>query len=209
MKSWKVVVGQLQTNCYILADEEGRAAVVDPGAEGARILDLIHREELTVEAVVLTHAHFDHMMAAEEVLAATGAKLLAPQEDEATLKNPRRRSPFGADAVPALRPDRLLNDGDTFRVGGMTFRVLHTPGHTPGSCCYVSDGVMLSGDTLFRRDIGRTDLEGGDPAAMRRSLAKLKNLPGDYRVLPGHGPATTLESERQTNPYIQTTSGEA
>ena len=193
-------VGMLGTNCYLIYDENKKGLIIDPGAEGERLLTTIRREGVEVELVLLTHVHYDHIGAVEDIQEATGAGLAVPRLEEPSFRTPAR-SLLGT--VSDLQADRLLDEGYVVCVGELSFRVMSTPGHTAGSYCYVGDGVIFSGDTLFARDVGRTDLPGGSEAALERSLAALAALPGDYRVFPGHGPDTTLERERRFNPYVQ------
>ena len=181
MRVFCLPVGELATNCYLAADENGNAAVIDPGDGAQEILARAAQEGLTIAAILLTHAHYDHMLAAAEVRAATGA--------------PGR--------MPELTADRVVREGDVIEAGGLRFTVLHTPGHTPGSCCYLCRRTLFSGDTLFMDSEGRTDFPGGDPHALAASLRRLAALEGDYAVYPGHGPATTLSRERAENPYLQ------
>ena len=190
-------VGQLDTNCYIVWEADGQAVVIDPGAQAGRILDEADAAGVRVRAVLLTHVHFDHILAAREIMNATGAELLVPAGDEPALTSPARSL-----LAMFLQADRLLADGDTVTAGGLTLTVMHTPGHTPGSSCYIGDGVIFSGDTLFAGGAGRTDFPGGDEAALRRSLTRLAALEGDYRVFPGHEESTTLQRERLENPYV-------
>lgn len=201
-----LVVGDMyQTNCYIVYDDQNRAAVIDPGDEAMRIMDVIHAHGLSVEAILLTHNHFDHIMAADTVLKQTGAKLYAFGADAEALQDPTRillhMSP--RDDFAPLTADRVLADGDTVTVGDMSFCVMHTPGHTPGSCCYIAGDVMFSGDTLFENSIGRMDFVGGSTRDMLLSLRRLYRLTEDYTVYPGHGPATTLQREKYNNPYMR------
>ncbi|HIZ19753.1 MAG TPA: MBL fold metallo-hydrolase [Firmicutes bacterium] len=197
-------VGPLQANCCLLFDEEKNTVVVDPGGDAGRILEEIRRRGLLVRAVLLTHVHFDHMLAAGEIQAASGAPLWVPQGDEAALADPSRSllAELPTQNRPALRADRLVGDGEILHVGGLRLEVLATPGHTPGSSCYRCGNALLTGDTLFKAGVGRTDFPGGDSRALSRSLRRLVNLQGDYTVVPGHGPATTLAAERQSNPYM-------
>ena len=190
-------VGQLDTNCYIVWEADGQAVVIDPGAQAGRILDEADAAGVRVRAVLLTHVHFDHILAAREIMNATGAELLVPAGDEPALTSPARSllAMFLPGCRYDLQADRLLADGDTVTVGGLTLTVMHTPGHTPGSSCYI-------GDTLFAGGAGRTDFPGGDEAALRRSLKRLAALEGDYRVFPGHEESTTLQRERLENPYV-------
>ena len=198
-------VGMLQANCYIVYEQEGgEAAVIDPGAEEARILRQIEAHGLKVQHVLLTHAHFDHMLAAKEVMEATGADLLVPAGDEPALNNSRLNARFlmgSAEPYP-LTASRLLEEGEEVTVGGLRLKTILTPGHTAGGCCYLCGEALFTGDTLFAGSIGRTDLPGGSFTQLKQSLDKLAALPGDYTVYPGHGEATTLERERRNNPFL-------
>ena len=197
-------VGQLDTNCYIVWEADGQAVVIDPGAQAGRILDEADAAGVRVRAVLLTHVHFDHILAAREIMNATGAELLVPAGDEPALTSPARSllARFLPGCRYDLQADRLLADGDTVTVGGLTLTVMHTPGHTPGSSCFLCENVLFSGDTLFRFSMGRTDFPGGSFQDMKESLDRLVALPGDYTVLPGHDAATTIAEERADNPYI-------
>lgn len=199
-------VGQIETNCYILSDRvSGIAAVIDPGAEAGRILAALRETQCEAKIVLLTHGHFDHITAVPEVIAATGASLAVCGRELALLNDPQRNltATFSqaASAQTPFTPDRLLHDGDTVEVGSLTLTVIETPGHTPGSCCFLCQDMLFSGDTLFHDGAGRTDFPGGDVEALRQSIARLAALPGDYQVLPGHGEFTTLAHERLVNPF--------
>lgn len=197
-------VGSLGTNCYIVSDDSGHAAIIDPGGDAQRILSAVKEKNLTVDFILLTHAHFDHIMAVEEIGAATGAQILvgagdAPMLYDAQLNLSAMVYPTQAVEVTA---HRLLFDGEVIHIGDATLTVMETPGHTRGGVCYFGDGVLFSGDTLFAGSIGRTDLPGGDMTVLRRSLARLAALGGDYTVYPGHGEETTLSFEKAANPYL-------
>lgn len=190
-------VGHLETNCYVVTDENTlECAVIDPGAEPNTILGYLEDNHLKCAAVMLTHAHFDHIGALDEVLAETGAPLYV------------NRRELGAATVPGFKPfnppedTHYYSDGDTVRVGSLSFSVVETPGHTPGSVSLVCGDALFSGDTLFRLSCGRTDFPGGDMNAELRSLRKLADLPGDYDVYPGHDMASRLSVERANNPYM-------
>ncbi len=195
-------VGDYQANCVIVSDEARRAVVVDPGDEAVRLLQRLTEQELQVEAILLTHAHFDHMLAVRELIEATGAPLYVHAEDAAALSDvgrsliPPHRRPY------TLSADRLLQDGDTVTVGELVLKVLHTPGHTPGSCCYRCGDLLIAGDTLFAGSVGRTDLPGGDTAQLFQSLRRLKSLDATVRVIPGHGEETTIGYECRYNPFL-------
>ncbi|MGI6075069.1 MAG: MBL fold metallo-hydrolase [Pyramidobacter sp.] len=203
----RIPLGPIWTNSYVVDDGSGTAVCFDVGGDPADVLGYLRNERLALAAIVLTHCHMDHILGAADLIDATGAEIYVPEQDQRLLTDPDRNlaSEFGYE-VRAVTPDHLVRDGDVFSVGGMTLTALHTPGHTNGSTCYLvqqdDEKMLLSGDTLFARSIGRTDLVEGDPEAMTHSLARLKALKGDMPVLPGHGPETTLEKERQWNPFL-------
>ena len=196
MKMITLPLGALETNCYVVYDEASKAcALVDPGAMPQVILDTLAKNDLTLQKILLTHAHFDH----------TGA-----------LRALHEKFPDVPIYVNAQDTDETLNmsqgnlvytdtflDGDEISMPPLTFRVLATPGHTRGSSCLICGDTIFSGDTLFEGCCGRTDLPGGDGTQMLASLKRLAELPGDYHVLPGHGGDTTLERERRTNYYMR------
>ena len=203
MKVETVSVGFLNTNCYIAHNGES-AAVIDPGADAERILNTADSLGVKIKYVFLTHAHFDHVLAASEILEKTGALLVANVAERERLRNPElsgqtmlRRREF-----VALYPDIEIGESGTLKMGELTFSFLRTPGHTEGSMCIFCEDTMFSGDTLFAGTCGRCDLQGGDYAVMLKSLRKLYELDGEYKVLPGHEAATTLSEERVTNPYM-------
>ena len=196
-------LGALQANCYLLSDEEGATAVIDPGDEAGTILETVRAGELAVEAILLTHAHFDHILAADELRRETGAPVYVYETDAPALADPRRSlTVLAKGGAGPLRADHLLKDGEELRVGRLAVSVLHTPGHTPGSCCFLCGDALFSGDTLFAGSIGRTDFPGGDDQAMAASLRMLAALEPGIRVFPGHGGSTTLSKERMENPYL-------
>ncbi len=198
-------LGELDTNCYVLWDDRRQAVVVDPADSVETILAAVGQLELTVCTVVLTHVHFDHMLAAEALCAATGAPLWVGAGDEGALTDPMRNlsAYFNPDNPATLHADRLLHEGDTVAVGDTTLTVWETPGHTPGCLCLVGEDVVLAGDTLFASSIGRIDFPGGDVPAMERSLQRLLTLPESMTVYSGHGPATTIGREKRLNPYLR------
>ena len=197
-------LGELDTNCYVLWDENRNAMVIDPADEADKILMLIEDEGLSVVAVVLSHVHFDHLLAAEAVCAATGAPLWVGRGDEDALSDPVRNLSGVFQMCPPvhLKADRLLCDGDVLSVGDLLFTVLETPGHTPGCICLMGEGVLFAGDTLFYDSIGRVDFPGSDIPAMLASLRRLASLPADLQVYSGHGPSTTVGREVRRNPYM-------
>ncbi len=188
--------GPLGVNTYVAGTEGGRdCVVVDPGAEEIRVRRAVAGRR--VSAVLLTHGHFDHILHAAPWLE-PGVRLYVHRLDAPMLSDEALNLSRGiTGGVTLRRPDVLLEDGDEVREAGLTFRVLHTPGHTPGSVCYLCGDVLLAGDTLFYRSYGRTDLPGGDPAAMWASLRRLFTLDPGVRVYPGHGVATDIGSEQR------------
>lgn len=198
-------VGQLDTNCYIVWEADGQAVVIDPGAQAGRILDEADAAGVRVRAVLLTHVHFDHILAAREIMNATGAELLVPAGDEPALTSPARSllAMFLPGCRYDLQADRLLADGDTVTVGGLTLTVMHTPRpHAGQQLLHRGRGDFLRGHPVCLGAPACTDFPGGDEAALRRSLKRLAALEGDYRVFPGHEESTTLQRERLENPYV-------
>ena len=210
MQITKLVVGPLQVNCYIVADEKSREAVViDPGDDGQKVLAAIREKGLIVKYIINTHAHFDHVGANKQVKDATGAELLIHQEDDALLGNTAGQARmFGMTAPSSPKADRYLRHGDLITVGAVTLKVLHTPGHSSGGISLAGDGVVFTGDALFAGSIGRTDLFGGDLMTLLGAIkAHLMTLPDDTVVLSGHGPDTTIGEERSDNPFLSAQSG--
>ena len=184
-------LGPLATNCYILEGEAHRCVVVDPAGEAELLLGRLERMALTVEAILLTHCHFDHIGALRALKEKTGAPVYLHPEDLTI-----------AETMAHHRLTETLPYPPTVEAAGLTLRVYHTPGHCPGAVCLSVGDLLFTGDTLFAGCCGRIDLPGGDYEAMCSSLGFLSSLPGNPRVLPGHGEASTLEQERQTNPYL-------
>ena len=200
------VVGPLGCNCYVVGDPTARRAIViDPGGDASELLGVLAAQNLEVTAIVATHAHFDHLLAAEELRAATGAPFYLHRSDEALLPwmQESGRLFLGADLPPPPEVDSWTTEGDRLVAGAVELEIIHTPGHSPGSIPLVSEGALFSGDTLFAGSVGRTDLPGGDSAALLRAVrGKLFQLSPETRVYPGHGPATSLEEERRSNPFV-------
>ena len=195
-------LGDYQTNCYLVwADGSKTCAVIDPGYEAQRVLSAVKKLDLTVDAVLLTHGHFDHVGAVEEIVEETGCQLWMSERDWS-----KTNSPMNNYLYPLANCDfcevRFCEDQEEIPAGGLTFKVFETPGHTEGSLCFLCEDAMFSGDTLFAGSCGRTDL-GGDWDTILRSLNRLKEMEGDRRVFPGHGLSTTLERERKHNPYMR------
>ncbi len=199
-------VGLIQTNCYIVGCEETKeGAVIDPGGHPQRILAEIERRELTIRYVLNTHAHFDHIGANGPIVEATGAILALHPADLPLLKAEGGAALFGLSVTPSPLPDLELGDGDELAVGALRFRVLHTPGHTPGHVCFyeAAQGVLFDGDVLFYRGVGRADLPGGSRQQLQDSIRRvLFALPDETVVYSGHGPATTIGEEKRLNPWL-------
>jgi hydroxyacylglutathione hydrolase len=201
-------VGALACNCSVFGDEGTREAmVVDPGDDIARVLEIIARHGLTVKAIVITHAHIDHIGGAQKLKQATGAPVYMNLNDTALQKMMAVQAGWlGMRTPEAVQIDVPANEGDKLLVGAAEFHVLHTPGHTQGSISLwiPSEGKLVAGDTLFLDSIGRTDLPGGDSRQILRSIRdKLLPLPDDTEVIPGHGPLTTIGRERELNYFLQ------
>lgn len=200
-----LAVGPLATNCYIVGDEESKEGlIVDPAAEGARILAEVGRLGLRIVYIVDTHGHLDHILANDEVRRATGAPLLIGAGDALNLAHPDpvfvRWLGISARFAPA---DRLLQGGESLPLGALTFRVLNTPGHTPGGISLYGEAVVFTGDALFNQGVGRTDLPGGNWQQLEQSIKSvLFALPDETAVYPGHGPATTIAFEKTGNPFL-------
>lgn len=191
-----VIVGDIETNCYIFGDEETKkGAVIDPGDCAGEILQAVLESGLAIEYIFVTHGHGDHIQALAEVKEATGAKVVASEAEAPRLA----KGQWGSTPVET---DILAKDGDVFAVGSLACRWLITPGHTNGSSCILAGDTLFSGDTLFYCECGRCDLPTGDYDEMLVSLKRLALLPGDYKVYPGHGPSSAMDFERQNNPYM-------
>jgi glyoxylase-like metal-dependent hydrolase (beta-lactamase superfamily II) len=199
-------LGPIGTNGYIVGDDATRkAAVIDPGDEAPRLLAAIARLGLTVDQIIVTHAHFDHVGGVRGLVDATHAPFLIHERELPVLEvaSERAAAMFGITVPQPPNPDRLLREGDRLTFGGQTFRVVHTPGHSPGHICLIGDGLAFVGDVVFQGSIGRTDLPGGDHETLLRSIAThILPLPDETVLYNGHGPATTVGHERRTNPFL-------
>lgn len=197
----KLIVGGLENNCYFIGDEKSREImVIDPGDEPDRILDFIEENNYRVKYLVFTHAHFDHVAAVSELKEATGAQIVLHGDDLELYENAETQARvWGFEIDPLPKPDMLVAEGDEIVLGALRFGVLHTPGHSPGGICLYGEGVLVTGDTLFAGSVGRTDLHGGDLGELRHSFSRLMQLPDAIRVLPGHGPESTVGKERRDN----------
>ena len=196
-----------QQNCSLVWDAQGRAALVDPGGEAARLLAEVARRDLKLQSILLTHGHLDHVGAAAEIRDALGVPVIGPQREESFWLDslPQQAELFGFPSTPALTPDRWLDDGDRVEVGAIRFDVLHCPGHTPGHVVFYDAGARIAfvGDVLFKGSIGRTDFPRGDHAALIHAIRhKLFPLGDDVRFVPGHGAMSTFGHERRDNPFV-------
>jgi len=195
LKVHALALGSYQTNCYIIHDEHSRTCcVIDPGYDANTILDKLDSLGLTLEAILLTHGHFDHVGAVKELAAETECDVYIHPDD---LSMPPMMT------AGSLYYTKTFTEGTQLKLAGLDIAVLHTPGHTPGSVCLLSETTIFSGDTLFQGSCGRTDLPGGDWATIVSSLKRLAALEGNFWVFSGHGPSTTLRDEKKYNPYMR------
>ena len=195
LKTYALALGAYQTNCYIIHDEASTSCcVIDPGYDADLVLSKLDSLGLTLEAILLTHGHFDHVGAVKELAAETGCAVYLHPED---LTMPPMMT-----AGP-LYYTNTYAEGIRLTLAGLDITVLHTPGHTPGSVCLLVENTIFSGDTLFQGSCGRTDLPGGDWATITKSLHRLAALEGSFWVYPGHGGSTTLRDEKRYNPYMR------
>ena len=195
LKIHALALGAYQTNCYIIHDEGSKTCcVIDPGYDADRILDKLDALGLSLEAIALTHGHFDHVGAVKELAAETGCDVYLCADD---LSMPPMMT------AGQLYYTKTYTEGTQLKLAGLEISVLHTPGHTPGSVCLLTENTIFSGDTLFEGSCGRTDLPGGDWATIQRSLKRLAALEGNFWIFPGHGGSTTLRDEKRYNPYMQ------
>jgi len=201
MKIITLTLGEFATNTYIVADgEKGEAAVIDPASNAANIKAVLEQNELKLTKILLTHGHYDHTAACAEL----GAPVCVHWQDQSMLDDPDKS--FARIMRSRYKPceaKQLLNDGDKVEIGKETLTVMHTPGHSGGSVMFVGDGFIFSGDTLFKGSVGRIDGWGGSFADQRASVEKIKAMEGDFRILPGHGEATTLDHEKACNPFLK------
>lgn len=205
MKYETLVVGALETNCYLVYSPENmECAVVDPGAESEEIFRLITKKRLKPIIVLNTHGHVDHVGANRDIKERFKIPLCIHSADKPMLeKSQHSELALFLEAKDSPSPDRLLKEGDRIRIGKSFLEVIHTPGHSPGSVSFLGDGFLISGDTLFSGGVGRTDFPGGSWKELENSIKnKILTLPDETVILPGHGPSTTVGQEKNSNPFI-------
>lgn len=197
----KIIVGPLESNCYIIADEQTKEAIiVDPGDEPDIIIDFIKEKTLQVKYVVCTHAHFDHIGAVSEMKQETGAPIVIHRDEQEVYRSTRKQAAlWGFDLEELPKPDMLVSEGDILEIGSLKFMIIHTPGHSPGGICLSGEDILITGDTVFAGSVGRTDLHGGDIIQLKKSFKRLMSLPEKIKILPGHGPETTIGKEKKEN----------
>ncbi|RPF48333.1 glyoxylase-like metal-dependent hydrolase (beta-lactamase superfamily II) [Hydrogenoanaerobacterium saccharovorans] len=205
MKIESLVLGELETNCYIVSSDIGSCAIIDPAAEAETIIKFIENRRYTPEYILVTHPHHDHIGAVKQLQLHYGAKVVISSIDYKIILDPMPM--YGKRYIwkvmdKLFTADQLVEDGDVITMDELTFKVILTPGHTAGGVCYLCANHLFSGDTLFAGAVGRCDLYSGDFNEILRSVDRLADLPGDYDIYPGHGDATTMENERKHNEYI-------
>lgn len=198
-----LTVGELQTNCYILIHEKlNECIIIDPGAEADNIINEIHK--LKVKYIINTHCHADHIGAIPDLIKKFDCQIALHRQDLRLLSDPvlNLSATFSPANQEKISASRILEEGDKIKIGDYLLKVLHTPGHTPGSICLLADGFIFTGDTLFCGSVGRWDLPGGDVEALKSSIKKLSRLERKLKIYPGHGPSCNLSDELTHNPYF-------
>jgi glyoxylase-like metal-dependent hydrolase (beta-lactamase superfamily II) len=207
MKIQRFPLGALWTNGYLVYDSSGKGFFTDPGGDPEDVLVFMKDKGIVVEFVLLTHGHADHIAGVERIRKEAAGGVFIHEEDSEMLTLPESNlSVFVGERLELAPAEKLLRQGDRFKAGSLAIEVIHTPGHTKGSSCFLIQdtgfpAILLSGDTLFAGSVGRSDLPGGDERILMTSLEKLSELPDDMKVYPGHGPATTIGEERRGNPF--------
>lgn len=206
LKIGRMVLGMCQTNTYFVYREDSKdCLLIDPADQGAQIYNALTRNGFTVQAILLTHGHFDHIWGVNEAKELAGVKVYASEAEKEVLGNPKLNVSKGAGRPYTVEADVDLQDGQEVEIAGMKFKCIVTPGHTKGSCCFYFEesGILVSGDTLFQQSVGRTDLPTGNMRTLVDSVkAKLFILPDETRVYAGHGDSTTIGYEKKYNPFI-------
>ena len=198
--------GMMGTNTYLVKNEKGSAFVVDPAAFDEKLQALLKSENVTeLTYILLTHGHFDHITGVSELKEKYGGKIVIHKDDEKAFwdKTVSLSSQFGTAQNYPERADITVADGDTIAFDGAEIKVIHTPGHTIGGVCYILENEMFSGDTLFKGSVGRSDFPGGNALTLLRSVGKLKKMGVNYNIYPGHGESTTMDYEKETNPFCK------
>lgn len=206
MKIYTLPVGDLQSNCYIIANEENKQAIiVDPGAEAGKILKFLQQHELQTVAILLTHGHADHIDALDKVREQLKVPVYIHEADVEMLTDGNKNLSTFITGPRVFKPaEHMLTDGQRLNLAGIEIYVVHTPGHTLGGCCFIIGDDVITGDTIFRDSIGRTDFPGGSYKQLMNSIKQqLFGLPDHTRLYPGHGPATDVGYEKRHNPFIQ------
>jgi glyoxylase-like metal-dependent hydrolase (beta-lactamase superfamily II) len=200
----KISVGALETNCYIIFNKEKSAIIVDPGGEGEKISLFIEEKKLKPLMIINTHGHADHCGANKFLKEKYSIPILIHEDDTQILNSLENKFIFPlVKGEPSPEPDSFLKDGDLIGLGEITLKIIHTPGHTPGSISILINGVLISGDLIFSGSVGRTDLPGGSWSKLLESIKnKILTLPEETIILPGHGPSTTVGEEKRNNPFI-------
>ena len=207
MRINRLVVGPVSTNCYIVSNEETKETfIIDPGEEAERIEQKLQEEQLNLKAILLTHGHFDHMMAVNELLEKHQVEVYIGENEEELLGDPYQNCSGSMMNRPYItKANKTLKDNDVLELAGMTIKVLYTPGHTSGGVCYYleAENVLFSGDTVFCQSVGRSDLPTGNGRVLQESIRKkIVPLPEDMQIFPGHGDSTILSYEKKYNPYF-------
>lgn len=206
MKIRTLPLGSFEANCYLVSDDEGHTLVIDPGDEADHIVSALQDTHLTVAAYLVTHGHVDHLSALTELERVFPAPVgIHPADGKWAFGGTNQMPPFYSAPQRPRQPMRALADGQAWTDAGLHYRVLATPGHSPGCVCFYfqNDNVIFTGDTLFAGSVGRTDLPGGDERLLLQSLSRLTSLPDCTVIYPGHGPQTTIGREKTSNPFLR------
>lgn len=199
-----LVLGELRTNCYLIINDKGNCIVIDPADEKDKIISEIKSQNLSLKAILLTHGHFDHIMATNALKKEFDCPVIIGDADEEMLKDDlKNAAALLGMHVEKILADKKVNDKDVLDIDDFRIKVIATPGHTKGSVCYVIEDNIFSGDTIFFECVGRTDLYGGDAVKLMTSLKKLKDLEGEYKIFSGHGRETTLSYEKEYNLWLK------
>ena len=200
----KLPVGGMQTNCYIIKTSENNAVIIDPGADEERIFRWLENNSLKPTKILLTHGHFDHINAVEALKKRYGASVYIHSADECMLSDENKSLAylFEPQTFFPTSADVLLSDGDLIEQDGVFIKVLHSPGHSAGSACFICEDCFFAGDTLFAGSAGRTDFYSGSYKVQKETLSMLKQIEEDYRLFCGHGEDSTLRTEQETNPFM-------